>query len=481
MTRLIDLLDDLSARDPDGIAVIDEGDQVSFAAFAQRVRRTAAWLARVGLRAGDAVGITVRDEFRHLALCYALMRLGCRQVILASQEPALMRAALAARCGVNCVIGDSVDDALDGYPVLVPDDEAIAGERALDAFPVPPAPMDAVAVLLTSAGPTGRPKILACTQERLSRYQHITRPGRSVVYRPNSRDSNQWTWTCLANLSRGHTLVFCDPRRNALEDVVRRHRVNDLSLSPVAASSLARAAEDGHDAMRFAGVRLITGGDSITGALRGAIQRTLTRELYVNYGATECGIVTTAGPDVHERDPASVGPPIAGVELRVVDENGSALPACETGFVRIRTACSATAYYDDDEASARMFRDGWFQPGDIGWMGDDGMLRLVGRDHDLMILSTINIFPKEIESVADSFPGVVECAAFSLRSSAYGDIPLLAVVARDTFDASALLAHCRERLGTRAPRKIVTVAQLPRNSQGKVQRRDLSALFGSAP
>jgi acyl-CoA synthetase (AMP-forming)/AMP-acid ligase II len=95
-----------------------------------------------------------------------------------------------------------------------------------------------------------------------------------------------------------------------------------------------------------------------------------------------------------------------------------------------------------------------------------------------MILNTINIFPSEIEAVAGAFPGVQSCAAFPIRSAAYGDIPLLAVVAGQGFDPASLLAHCREKLGLRSPRKIVQVESIPRNATGKVLRRELQARFG---
>lgn len=479
MTRLAELLEGMASREPDATAVIDHDARVSFAAFAHRVRRTAAWLSLQGLRPGDVAGMTVRDEYRHLVVTHALLRLGCVQVALASQDPPAMRAALAARCRVDCVIGDSRDDAVGGLSALVPDDEAIAGDLALDAVRTQPAVPGEAAVLLTSSGTTGRPKVIACTQDQLASYRHLWHRRRSVVYRATSRESNQWKWTALANLSRGHTLVFADPARHAVDEVCRRHRVDVLSLSPVTAVSLAHGANAAGSGPILESVRVFTGGERISAASREAILRGLTPMFHVQYGATECGIATVAGPHAHRRDPDTVGHPIEGVELRVVDDAGAVLPAGEIGFVRIRSPGIATSYYDDDEASARMFRDGWFQPGDVGCICADGSLRLLGRGDDMMILNTINIFPREIEAVGDAFTGVAECAAFALRSAAYGDIPLLAVVARDGFDAGALLAHCRARLGKRAPRKIVVVERLPRNEHGKVMRRELSERFRS--
>ncbi len=95
----------------------------------------------------------------------------------------------------------------------------------------------------------------------------------------------------------------------------------------------------------------------------------------------------------------------------------------------------------------------------------------------MMSLGTLKIFPAEIEAVARTMPGVSDCAAFAHRMAAWGDVPMLAVVAGPGFDAAALMAHCRDRLAVRAPRKVVVVPVLPRNPQGKVLRRDLAALM----
>jgi acyl-CoA synthetase (AMP-forming)/AMP-acid ligase II len=108
----------------------------------------------------------------------------------------------------------------------------------------------------------------------------------------------------------------------------------------------------------------------------------------------------------------------------------------------------------------------------------DGMLLFGGREDDMMILGTINIFPAEIEQAAAGFPGIADCAAFALRGGALGDIPVLAAVAAPGAapDTAALLAHCRARLGLRAPRRVVLLPVLPRNAAGKVLRQDLVAL-----
>lgn len=332
-------------------------------------------------------------------------------------------------------------------------------------------------LILTSSGTTGRPKLVACSQRQVHGYGQPHTPGPSIGFIHYSIESNAGKWITLTNLARGRVHVFEDTERVPLAQVCARDGVDRVNLFPARLEAEVNAHRGHAGAPVLAGVHLFTGGAPVSGALRSAAREVLSPLLQVQYGATECGLATFAGPELHDRWPDSVGRAFDGVQLRIVDEEGRPLEPGTSGLVQVRSAWSATAYLDDEAASAKMFRDGWFQPGDVASMTHDGQLIFGGRGDDMMILNSINIFPAEIEAVAEGYPGVRECAAFPLRSAAYGDVPLLAVVAQPghDVDADALLAWCRERLGTRAPRRIVRVDALPRNANGKILRRELAA------
>jgi acyl-CoA synthetase (AMP-forming)/AMP-acid ligase II len=225
-------------------------------------------------------------------------------------------------------------------------------------------------------------------------------------------------------------------------------------------------------------VRLTVTGAPVPGALRHRIQAELTHNLYVSYGATECGYISLARPEDHALHPDGVGRAL-GAEVIITDAGGARLPPNEPGFVRVLSAGTVPGYLDDPEANARTFLpDGWFQPGDIATMTPDGHILLAGRGDDMMILGTINVFPAEIERAAGGFPGLADCAAFAYRSGAHGDIPMIAAVETQpgALDPAALISHCRALLGLRAPRKAIIVPALPRNAAGKVLRRDLASI-----
>ena len=130
-------------------------------------------------------------------------------------------------------------------------------------------------------------------------------------------------------------------------------------------------------------------------------------------------------------------------------------------------------------ATSRHFRNGWFYPGDLASLTSAGALCLHGRADDMMTLNSIKIFPAEIERVLEEHPGVKAAAAFAKSSKTHGDIPVAAVElhAAAGIGGDELMACVRERLGVRAPRKIIVVDALPRNSAGKILKRELIDLI----
>lgn len=478
---LLDAVAVIARQDPARPAYIDHGRAVTYADLAGRIGGMAAWLARQGLPPGAMVGLTLREDLPHLVASLALMHLGCDQISLASHDPPTLRAALAGRLGVALVIGDGEEDALPGRPFLRIDPAGPGPGEAPPARGVP----GAARLVLSSSGTTGRPKLVPLTQSdiarQMARRAHESLMSR-VYYRSTTVEHNNARKYHLGLLSRGATVVLSNcATLPDLAEACERFDIGRVTLPPERAAALA-------DLQSRAGARrwpaqatLAVFGAMVPPALRRRLMTEVTPRLTVNYSTTEAGTITLAGPDDHASHPDGIGRPLPRVELHIVDDDGNTLPAGETGLVRLRAHGMARGYLDDPEADARAFHDGWFQPGDRGRLDPDGTLIFVGRDAEMMMLGTINIFPAEIERAAEGFPGLAECAAFAVRSPTLGDIPALAVVEAvpGALDTAALMARCRARLGLRAPRRVVVVPALPRNASGKVQRDRLGV--GAAP
>jgi acyl-coenzyme A synthetase/AMP-(fatty) acid ligase len=474
MSSLISGFATACANHRDRPAVILPSAVVPFFELEGHVHRLAAWLEKQGLSPGCAVGIALADEYRHLVASLALMRLGCPQVGLSRHDPPSMRRTLAARCGVAAVLADG-SGGHEGLEEFVPDYEAVLSDPSLDGATLPTPSDETVAVYLGTSGTTGGMKIVALSHGAFMR-QAITRKmpfDGAVEYILSPLEFLYPKKHRLRSVVTGFTSLYHPADPEALPDLCARYGVDILRLSPPQAQALLDAAD--RNGLRLPErTALFVGGARISGSMRQAFREGGVAALHVEYGATECGNIAVAGPELHADHPDAVGRALPGVDIEVVDGEGRPVPAGIEGFVRIRTPGMAQGYLGDEALSKAAFRDGWYHSNDRGCLTPDGILLHGGRADDMMILNSINIHPAEIERLAEAYPGVVECAAFPLRSAVHGDIPMLAVVARGECDLKALLAHCRERLGVRAPRRVVAVDALPRNGAGKVLRGDLT-------
>lgn len=204
------------------------------------------------------------------------------------------------------------------------------------------------------------------------------------------------------------------------------------------------------------------------------------------YGMTETGI-NTSNPLHGERRPGTVGVPLVGVQVRVVDEQGVTMPQGETGEIEVRGPHVFRGYWRGPEQTASAFSaDGFFHTGDQGRFDDDGYLHIVGRSKDMIISGGLNVYPKEIETELDDLPGVEESAVFGVPHPDFGEAVIAAVVAHGELDETAVLTQLRARLaGFKLPKHIVSVTELPRNTMGKVQKSHLreryAMLFDTDP
>jgi malonyl-CoA/methylmalonyl-CoA synthetase len=208
------------------------------------------------------------------------------------------------------------------------------------------------------------------------------------------------------------------------------------------------------------------------------------------YGMTETGM-NTSNPCDGVRVPGTVGLPLPGVALRIVDpESGKALPAGEIGMIEVRGPNVFRGYWHMPDKTRAEFRDdGYFITGDLGRIDELGYLQIVGRGKDLIITGGFNVYPREVEAELDGQPGVLESAVVGLPHPDFGE-GVTAVVVRappgpapGTADATepteaALLVALRERLaGYKCPKRILFLPELPRNPLGKVQKQLLRERF----
>jgi long-chain acyl-CoA synthetase len=194
------------------------------------------------------------------------------------------------------------------------------------------------------------------------------------------------------------------------------------------------------------------------------------------YGLSECTVVATANPMDGVRKHGTVGVPLPGQQVRVVDPKDAPLPAGESGEVVIQGPNVMRGYLGRPEETERTLRGGWLHTGDVGRFDEDGYLVLVDRLKDMIIRGGENIYPKEIEEVLYAHPSVFEAAVVGRPHAVYGEEPVAFVAFRDgaTAQPDELIEHCRHSLARfKTPRAIFVEDALPKNPVGKIDKPSL--------
>jgi malonyl-CoA/methylmalonyl-CoA synthetase len=198
------------------------------------------------------------------------------------------------------------------------------------------------------------------------------------------------------------------------------------------------------------------------------------------YGMSEAGMIASNPLDAQRRA-GTVGVPLSGVSVRIADDEDRPLPAGEVGGIQVKGPNVFAGYWRMPERTREEFTaDGWFRTGDLGSFDADGYLAIVGRAKDLIISGGYNVYPKEIELAIDELPGVVESAVFGVPHEDFGEAVAAAVVTKPgaTLEPDAVIGALKSRLANyKVPKRVIVVAELPRNAMGKVQKTLLRERF----
>lgn len=202
--------------------------------------------------------------------------------------------------------------------------------------------------------------------------------------------------------------------------------------------------------------------------------------LFEYYGASETGFCTVIGPEHILERPASCGRPFPGVSLKLVDEDGSEVPAGVNGEILMRSNMVFTQYWDLPEVTAKAWHDGWLTVGDMGRMDADGFLYIVGRRADMIVSGGINIYPDEVEAVLSTHPAIREVAVVGIPDPYWGERVTALIVKEPaaTLAAEDLKVWCEGRLARfKHPKNFEEVPELPRTSSGKLRRQEAKARY----
>ncbi|MGH9177202.1 MAG: AMP-binding protein [Acidimicrobiales bacterium] len=488
-----DLLRQRAAEEPGAVALRMGGaGRLTYGEWEQRSNALARGLVARDVRPGDRVGL-VFDADRWLD--YATAYLG----VLKAAGTAVPAGARFAGPELRRVLGHAgVAGVVRAGRPRPPGDgggwweaapEELATGRPTDAIQEP-AGSDDLAEILYTSGTTGAPKGVACSHLGLLAHDvPADAAGASARSEPVSflhafpigTQAGQEALRVPLRIGGRVAVVLPTFDADELCALVARYGVVRLQLVPSMAQVLAASgAWRRHDVSSLG--RIVLSGAPAAPALFERLAAAFPGvSLWNGYALTEAGPARTLTEWDRER-PDSVGRPVGGTELRVVDDAGRDVPAGEAGEVWLRRPGTPPRwYFDDPEATARTFLpDGWVRSGDLGCLDAEGRLHLAGRRKDLIITGGSNVSPVEVEHALAEHPAVVDAAVFGVPHPVLGEDVAAAVVVRAPTSARELQDVVRARLAEhKVPHRVFLVDGLPRNPSGKVLKAELRARFAT--
>lgn len=472
---------------PDAPALV-AGQTLSYRQLDGLVWRGAWYLSTQGVAPGQVVALSFADQ---LTLCIALLsltRLGATAFSISAATPLLLRRMQAANAGAVFLLSDLPELLGCGIPAIpfsARDVRSGPGKLPTSLFNSEPS---APWLMVTGSGSTGAPKLMPVShqQARARARLHFSALPLEPEDRVASLSALDFTapkQRLIEAIAAGASFVVPDTSQRPLA-FCRRFDPSVLDITVFHAHQLLEDPQAGTGKNpQLADLKaLILSASTVSDSLRAALLAKVSPAVYVRYGSNESGPISIARPEDVLQVSGTVGRPLPGVDVILEDETGRMATMNREGRVKVRSPGMITAYHQDARASGKAFRDGWFYPGDLVRFDNNGQLIHLGRADSLMIMNGVNIYPAEIETVICGHPAVCDAAAMPVRSDRHQDIPVCAVqiAAGMVVSERELGEYCVERLGFRAPKRIVRVERIPRTEQGKLIRAELGQMLAAS-
>jgi malonyl-CoA/methylmalonyl-CoA synthetase len=475
------------------------GQQYTYAGLRNESGRMASALAGLGVEVGDRVAVRVEKSAHAVFLYVACLRLGAAfvpinigyspaeveyfltdskpRVAVVEPDDLAVLELLASKAGVEHVVtlasdgGGSLTDLADRS------DPAFAAPRDLAA--------DSLAAIVYTSGTTGRSKGAMLTRDNLASNAAVLADswrfsGDDVLLHVLPLFHVHGLFAAINTvLASGSGMVLMSSKFDAAAALRHLPRVTVFMGVPTHYTRLLQ--EAGLNRQTTARMRLFVSGSApLLAEIHQEFSRRTGHEILERYGMTET-LMNTSNPYEGARLPGSVGPPLPGVAVRVINTESGAIQstADAIGTLEIKGPNVFAGYWQDEEKTRREFTaDGWFKTGDLGKVDRNGYVHIVGRVKDLVISGGYNVYPKEVESELDALAGVAESAVFGVPHPDFGEGVTAAVVLQPGAQLSEadILDAVRSRLARyKLPKRILLVDELPRNAMGKVQKNVLRA------
>ena len=495
-----------AANTPDKVAVRFRGKATTFAELDARMDKVAAALLARGLGKRSSIVVMTKNRPEFIELQSAASRVGGAAVSVSWRSTADELAYLTSHSGSKMIC---FEDEL--WPVVeaaakqlgIPGSmlvsmngtvrEAASYADLLAAKPVTLPEIDPEkdgAVVIYTSGTTGKPK------GAVRKFPRDALPAalRFVAETPMRVDdvhlvacplyhSTAFGFCTLSHVLGAELVIMDEFKPDHFVRDVAQYKVTSTALVPTMIHRVLQLGEEELAKHDTSSLRCIfAGGAPLPGPLATAAMEQFGDILYEFYGATETGLVTLAKPADLRAAPSTIGRPIPGNEIRLLDDAGNEVKKGEVGELYVKNNLLVAGYHKDEGATNDSMRNGFFSVGDLARVDRDGRYFIEGRKRDMIISGGVNVYPAEVEGVLEEHPGVSEVAVVGMQDQEWGERVEAVVVRSKTthtdMDDKAfegeLKAWARARLsGAKVPRTYVFLERLPRNPTGKVLKREL--------
>jgi acyl-coenzyme A synthetase/AMP-(fatty) acid ligase len=466
-------------RQPPAAAICVPGPGIgliSYRRLEQFIHNVSRRLHAFGLPERSIIAIGISDVIFHAVVLLAATRLGMITVSLRESD-----AALPVK--VDALVADKGHPLAQMGRVILADMSWTEGDgRPLEPHLLPQTHEDDLCRLILTSGTSSTPKAVPLSHRliaaRMARHATFGNrlPACTRIYADLPIPSSLGFQFLVYTLSRGGTVLFPGPDFPSTLRVIEDYRAQCLIGSPGSFENLLRWFET--ITPYQSNVELIVcAGDVLSQSLSARLRGRVCSHLISIYGSTEASMTAAAYGHEIAGIARAVGFVTPGVVVQIIDQAGTLVPPGQDGKIRIRSEFAVDRYLGDSDESKAVFRDGWFYPGDLGTLSAEGLLVITGREQAVLNLGGDKVSPEFIEAALSQFPGVAEAAAAAVPN-AFGNNEVWAlIVAQQDVEEQKLRAYCDARIGRPfAPAKFLFVDGLPRNENGKLDRRRLNEM-----
>jgi long-chain acyl-CoA synthetase len=492
--NLASILTDTVARHGDGTAYRLDDTAVPWQAVDESSARVAGLLREKGLEPGDRVGIMLPNVPYFPIVYYGVLRAGGvvvpMNVLLKGRE-------------VTFYLQDPEARAFFAWHQFAAEAEKGAQEAGADMVTVAPGEFEQLlggveparevvdrteqdtAVILYTSGTTGTPKGAELTHGNLLANARVCI---ETLFAMDQNDVllgalplfHSFGQTVCLNCAAlvGATLTFI-PRFDAAKalEIIQRDKVTMFAGVPTMYAAMLHLPD--HDRYDTSCLRLcVSGGAAMPVEILRGFEQAFACKILEGYGLSETSPVASFNHPDRERKPGSIGTPLKGVEMKVVDEDGKEVPQGEVGEIAIRGHNVMKGYWRRDDATREVMREGWFHTGDMAQVDEDGYFFIVDRKKDMIIRGGYNVYPREIEEVLYQHPAIREAAVIGIPHESLGEEVGACVVLKEGEEVGAeeLQAFVKKEVAAyKYPRRIWFADELPKGPTGKILKREIKA------